>query len=464
MKLLFEEENKNSNNLINNNLMLCCYLIKKGINMNLDELKAQIKHSNYYSEKNNNSNINKVLNNERILNINNNNNINIKKEPNILSLKENMIYCREEVIDSNTLKSRKIRTEFSIPIYHYYISNKDSVYLFRDFFHIKIKQFPIQFIILNNSYNITGKQLYEYIWYLNTIYMNHPNKNTEKFWWNENINNIINNENKIDNNENIIINNNNDNINMDNNINNKNKENEKIINSQNNKDVNIEGNKINEIEPKIKLCYPFVLRYTKILKVKEDYQTSLIHCPKCPWHTFCPGCIINPKDNLKELKSDYGIVVDWCTSFINEEFIALNFNLLSKEINNQVISENLSFNDKEQNYQSLKDCFELFFVEENLEDPLFCHKCQGPEDFSKKYIINKMPYVLILSLKRFKFNQNNNFKLKQMILYPLYDLELGGKKYDLYGIINHYGVIDSGYCTCIIKKGKKWAMCDDNNI
>ena len=31
----------------------------------------------------------------------------------------------------------------------------------------------------------------------------------------------------------------------------------------------------------------------------------------------------------------------------------------------------------------------------------------------------------ILSLKRFKFNQKSNFKLRKMIAYPLYDLELG---------------------------------------
>ena len=226
----------------------------------------------------------------------------------------------------------------------------------------------------------------------------------------------------------------------------------------------------NNNNKEIKRCYPFVLRYTEIPKESEDYQTTLIHCPLCPWYYFCPGCIINPNETLQELNSNYGIVVDWCTAFINEELIIPNFKLLSKDIDAQVISENLPFNDKDENYQSLKDCFDLFFVEENLEDPLYCHNCQGPEDFTKKYVINKMPYVLILSLKRFKFNQNSNFKLRQMIAYPLYNLELEGNKYDLYGVINHYGSINSGHYTCIIKKKDKkknkdrWVMCDDNNV
>ena len=42
-----------------------------------------------------------------------------------------------------------------------------------------------------------------------------------------------------------------------------------------------------------------------------------------------------------------------------------------------------------------------------------------------------------------------------MITYPLKDLELGGNEYDLYGVINHYGNINSGHYTCIIKKRDK---------
>ena len=450
MSLLYEEENKNNGNL--NDLILYSYLIKKSQILNLDDVRNKIKQTNY--------------------NINNNN------SKGILALKDFMIYFPTETINKDTLKTRKIRSEFAIPIFHYYRSNKESTYLFRDFYHSKIKQFPVQYIVLNNLYNTTGKQLYEYIWYLNTLYMNHPNKNIKEFWWNK-INSIDYSDNNNNNNNDINNNNNNNkklNINNDkNNINDKeinkiqDEKNNNIINNieENNKDLKDDNNKkdeeVKENKHNINWCYPFVLRYTEIPKEREDYHTNLIHCGLCPWHTFCPGCIINPNEKLEKISSDIGIVVDWCTTFINEEFIIPNFTN-SREIDNQKISENLPFNDKEQNYQSVKDCFNLFFVEENLEDPLYCHKCQGPEDFSKKYEINKLPYVLILSLKRFKFNQNSNFKLRQMITYPLYDLELRGKKYDLYGVINHYGSINSGHYTCIIKKKDQWVMCDDSNV
>ena len=40
--------------------------------------------------------------------------------------------------------------------------------------------------------------------------------------------------------------------------------------------------KIKKKEQKNKKCYPFVLKYTKILEEREDYQTTLIHCPYAP--------------------------------------------------------------------------------------------------------------------------------------------------------------------------------------
>ena len=57
------------------------------------------------------------------------------------------IFPKEE-INSETKKSRKIICEFAIPIVHYWRSNKNSSYLFRNFYHVKIEEFPIQYVIL----------------------------------------------------------------------------------------------------------------------------------------------------------------------------------------------------------------------------------------------------------------------------------------------------------------------------
>ena len=171
---------------------------------------------------------------------------------------------------------------------------------------MRIKEFPEQFIILNNSFNLTAKQLYNYIWNLNVLYMNHPNIDTSNFWWNQDYENLEYNENK-----------------------------ENIIKDNNTKDeTNSKGKTI------IKKCYPFVLRFLEI--PEKDYYDSnnLIHCPLCSWYSFCPGCIIDPKNGLDLFTSRCGIVIDWCYSFVQEEFSPINFQLY-KEIDSQIIIENL---------------------------------------------------------------------------------------------------------------------------
>ena len=401
MKLLFKEENNKDNNIIS----LYSFLFEANTVFNKNILKESLKKSkSHYFYKSNEKSENKKTNDENSKKIKEDNIVLERNndEINILSLKEQITFFNEDLINNQI----KTKMEFSIPIFNYYRTNKQSKYLFRDILHEKIGDFPIQYIMLNNTYNITPKQLYEYIWNLNVLYMNHPKLEKTKCWWN-----------------------------------------------------------YKDDEKEIKKCYPFVLRYNKIPSENAEYKSDLIHCPICPWYSFCPGCIIDPKeDKLEKLKPNMGIVVDWCFIFIKEELSSANFKL-DKEIKEQEISENLPILDKDQAYQSIQDCFDLFFVEENLEDPLYCHYCLGPQDFSKRYSINKSPYVLILSLKRFKFNQNSNFKLRQMITYPLYDLSFGDKKYDLYGIVNHYGSINSGHYTATIKNSKKeWVMCDDSSV
>jgi hypothetical protein len=198
--------------------------------------------------------------------------------------------------------------------------------------------------------------------------MNHPNLDTKDFWWNK-------------------INDNKDKNNTENSTKNNNKDNNNNINDNKNDKDNINKKEKDFFK---KLDYPFVLRYFEIKEKKEEdiYYMKLIHCPLCPWYSYCPGCIIDPRGDLSKITSKQGIVVDWCYNFIEEELSTFNLKPTIKEIDSQIISENLPIMDKEQNYQSIQDCFNLFFEEEDLEDPLYCFHCEGPESFSKK-IFNK---------------------------------------------------------------------------
>ena len=308
----------------------------------------------------------------------------------------------------NDNHEENISYEFIIPIVHFRRDLAEgSSTIFQDFNYQKINDFPLQLMILNNSdlYKLSPISLYNYIWDYNSLYMNHPRKPTNDFWFN--------------------------------------------IKSDSNQQY--------------KKCYPFVIRI-----VKENVKYSFPYkCSKCYWYNFCIGCILNPNQDEKALKleSDDIIFVDWCNAFIKEEIDSQNF--YYKNISNEEITlsiESAVKNDKDNKYQSISDCFDLFFEKEALEDPLSCRHCGGPQNFFKNYEINKLPHVLILALKRFKYNENMNFKLKQLITFPLDDFKLKDKTYNLFGVVYHYGGINSGHYVCAIRKENKWILCDDNRV
>ena len=306
----------------------------------------------------------------------------------------------------NSIEDTPIVYEYIIPIVHCKRNLEEvSSTIFQDFNYQKITEFPLQILILNNSTSskLSSIFLYNYIWDYNSLYMNHPNKNINEFWFNK---------------------------------------------KPDSKEI-------------YKKCYPFVIRI-----VKENTKYSFPYkCSKCQWYNFCIGCILYPNETEVKLKSDDIIFVDWCNSFVREEIDSLNF--YYKNISNEEITlsiESAVKNDKDNKYQSISDCFDLFFEKEALEDPLSCRHCGGPQNFYKNYEINILPHVLILALKRFKYNENMNFKLKQLITYPINDFKLKDKTYDLFGVVYHYGGINSGHYVCAVRKENKWILCDDSRV
>ena len=383
LNILKEEQN------LTKNLNIFSYKIKTKLIKGLETMND----INYFNEKDTNSN-NKYIN--------------------MLSLNDKLTNFPETIFFSGKLSKHEangklIKIEYPIPIVHYHRDTKQgNANIFLDFYHTNLADIPQQFIVFNNGKinQITAKSLYNYVWNLNSLYMNHPNKKIDDFWW------------------------------------------------------NLETDTNPEIY--VKKCYPFVLRLVR----RKPHSKHSYECAKCQWYKFCIGCILYPDDKeILEIYSDCMIFVDWCNSFLKEEVESCNFE--KKNFSNEEITkciELLYRDNKNKIYQSIDDCFNLFFEKELLEDPLYCRVCEGLENFSKEYEINKFPYVLILSLKRFKYNENNHFKLKQLITYPLYDFILNNKKYDLYGIVYHYGELIGGHYVSVIKSNNKWMMCDDKKV
>ncbi len=99
--------------------------------------------------------------------------------------------------------------------------------------------------------------------------------------------------------------------------------------------------------------------------------------------------------------------------------------------------------------KSLHDCISLFLESEYLsgeDQKIFCSNCRDFKNFYKQYYLDRLPPILIISLKRFKFAKMYKTKLDNLIDFPIYDLDLSnfsehklpnGLKYhyDLYGIV-----------------------------
>ena len=307
----FYSINKNIEQIPNYNLYSYKFN-KKGIS-SLNDFKTKIQNTNYFnspSEKpDNQSSDNDTTQSS---NSQNDNKIEEKSEDNkkminIISISDKITYLDKYEIDNKTNKSSSnIYSEFIIQIVHYHRDLSEGLSsIFLNFYHSKMKGFPTQYLILNNSpySKITSRYLYNYIWDFNSLYMNHPNKKTDKFWFN--------------------------------------------------------------LDPKSsqnsKKCYPFIIR---IVKRKEKYLNSF-KCAYCHWFNFCIGCILYPDDNDLILENDSVIFVEWCNTLIKEEIDEQNFykkNFTHEEIT--LCIESSVKNDKNNEYQSINDCFSLFFEKE----------------------------------------------------------------------------------------------------
>ncbi|XP_053722235.1 ubiquitin carboxyl-terminal hydrolase 8 isoform X1 [Synchiropus splendidus] len=126
---------------------------------------------------------------------------------------------------------------------------------------------------------------------------------------------------------------------------------------------------------------------------------------------------------------------------------------------------------------SLQDCLRLFSKEEKLTDnnKVFCRHCKAHRDSSKKLEIWKVPPILLVHLKRFSYEGRWKQKLQTTVDFPLDCLDLTQyvigpkqnlKRYNLYGVSNHYGGLDGGHYTAYCKNAQKqrWYKFDDHEV
>jgi ubiquitin C-terminal hydrolase len=116
----------------------------------------------------------------------------------------------------------------------------------------------------------------------------------------------------------------------------------------------------------------------------------------------------------------------------------------------------------------IDQCFKYYFNKEKNDTNLYyCSICKKDVKRDSKISIVTAPPYLIINLIR-TFNRTKNFNF---IDYPIYDfdaskyVENNGGKYDLIGIVNHYGDYGSlGHFTAYCKKNEKWYEFDDAGV
>ena len=162
--------------------------------------------------------------------------------------------------------------------------------------------------------------------------------------------------------------------------------------------------------------------------------------------------------------------------------IHYNINLPKLENNNENYKKILTSSDD----IDLYDCLNLFKSEEKLDgdNKWYCNKCKKHREVLKKMDIYKAPYYLIIQIKRFKqddiygqrsmFNFFSSNKNKAFINFPTKNLDLSKYilsntenkkiKYNLIGVINHYGGSSFGHYTAFCLNGNKWYEFNDESV
>ena len=124
---------------------------------------------------------------------------------------------------------------------------------------------------------------------------------------------------------------------------------------------------------------------------------------------------------------------------------------------------------------NLNECLELFLKPEEMtgESKWKCPKCKQYRNAIKKIDIWKLPPLLIIHLKRFKYHGVWRDKITTMVDYPIENLNLDSyvvnkaqSNYRLYAISNHSGNLDGGHYTAMCRNFlyEQWFKFDDSGV
>ena len=126
---------------------------------------------------------------------------------------------------------------------------------------------------------------------------------------------------------------------------------------------------------------------------------------------------------------------------------------------------------------SVTSCLRQFSASEMLRsrNKFFCDSCSGLQEAEKRMKIKKLPNVLALHLKRFKYEESvqRYVKLAYRVVFPLElrlfntsdDAEDPDRLYELCAIVVHIGAgPHHGHYIAVVKVGDRWVQFDDDVV
>jgi len=126
---------------------------------------------------------------------------------------------------------------------------------------------------------------------------------------------------------------------------------------------------------------------------------------------------------------------------------------------------------------SLAACLSTFSEVETLAqgDKFFCDRCNSLQEAQKRMKIKRLPQILVVHLKRFKFiEQLQQYKkLSYRVVFPLElilqntssDTQDPDRRYNLFAVVIHVGSgPNHGHYISMVKSHGNWLIFDDDNI
>ncbi|KAI9009111.1 hypothetical protein DFJ74DRAFT_686848 [Hyaloraphidium curvatum] len=104
---------------------------------------------------------------------------------------------------------------------------------------------------------------------------------------------------------------------------------------------------------------------------------------------------------------------------------------------------------------TIVDCLQSFTELETLAESerYRCENCKDMERITKKFLIKRLPEILCLHVKRFRYSRSSRAKIDTYVQFPLVGLDMApftsdhvkNTLYDLYAAVVHHGQLGSGH-------------------